>query len=264
MRFQDRAHVETVGRFGLQVERDDAGLRAKQLNAFWLYVDEEDEGYTKHAVGDGYWESWITLWMDRNVPDGSFAIDIGANHGYYTFFLASKGCKVIAFEPQPSLVELLHKSQQVNEGEVYVHGEALSNRVGTTQMMVPINHGMNATISNQFTFAPRGFRNVEVRTDTLNHRFGKAGVDFIKVDAEGAEDLIWAGSERFREDNPNCLWLMEWRWDRYRDPAGFGQDILDNYKVSHVNVAGDEEPIESVSHLATREHEDWMLVLRSE
>lgn len=262
-RFVNRADVEDQGRVGAFVERDHDGLRARQLDSFWLYVDENDEGYTPHALKDGFWEAWITLWMDRNVAEKSRVIDIGANHGYYSFFLAAKGCEVTAVEPQPHLAHLLRKSRSVNNVDVAVMQEAISDSNGTIQMMVPVGHGMNATISNQFSYAPNGYGTIEVETSKLDDWFPNGGVDFIKVDAEGAEDLIWAGSNHFRSvTNPNAVWLMEWRYDRYKEPGKFAEDIFEDYLVYSVNYDGSETPIVAPHHLYERKHEDWMLVLR--
>lgn len=261
MTFVNRGHVESTGRFGVSSVKDCQGIRAFQLNSFWLYLDEEDHGYTKHALGDGYWESWITYWMDNNVSPEMTVLDIGANHGYYSFFLASKGCEVHAYEPQPELAELIRQSEEFNELGVYVHEVAVSDRSGKTSMMVPVHHGMNATISNEFSYAPDGYGSIEVETIRLDDLAGEQ-VDFIKVDAEGAEDLIWAGSKEFRATHPNTIWLMEWRWDRYKNPEEFAAEVLDNHRVTHVDYDGVEYPITSVEHLATRRHEDWMLVLR--
>lgn len=259
--FVDRAHVETVGRFGVATERDERGLRAKQLNSFWLYVDEEDLGYTKHAINDGFWESWITLWMDRNVPEGATVLDVGANHGYYSFFLASKGCEVTAVEPQPRLWDLILKSEEVNQlGVSTIHAAVCDEDDTLIDMMVPIHHGMNATISNEFSYAPDGYETIKVHTFTLDSQMG---FDFIKVDAEGAENLIWAGSEEYRQDYPGTLWLMEWRWDRYSQPVKFAREIIKDFNVTYVEFDGSESKIDSVEHLATKKHEDWMLVLRS-
>jgi FkbM family methyltransferase len=262
MRIENREHVETLGRFGVESFRDEHGVRAKQLNSFWLYVDEEDHGYTKHAIQDGFWEAWITYWMDKNVPDNSCCLDIGANHGYYSMLLANKGCRVYAFEPQAKLVSLIEKSALINETDVTVVEAAVGKDAGRMSMMVPIHHGMNATISNNHSYAPDGYGTVDVDVVALDD-FDDVPVDFIKVDAEGAEYLIWQGSKNFRKKNPNCLWLMEWRWDRFDNPEVFGQELLDEYTVTHVGYDGNESTIHSVDHLATRKHEDWMLVLRS-
>jgi FkbM family methyltransferase len=260
LKFEDRMHVETVGRFGSETVVEDEFIRARQLDSFWLYLDKEDYGYQKHAVEDGFWEAWITLWMDRNVEPGSRVMDIGANHGYYSFFLASKGCEVHAIEPQPNLVELLCKSVAFNKAKVTVVQGAVSNTTGSVEMMVPTHHGMNATISNEHTHAPEGFTNIKVSSFTLDDIGG--GFDFIKVDAEGAEDLIWAGSKEYRKKYPNTLWLMEWRWDRYKQPEIFAKEMLEHYHISFVDYNGNESPIDSVEHLATKQDEDWMLVLR--
>lgn len=264
MRFIDRPDLERVGRSGARKVTDEVGTRGRQLGNFWLYTDPDDSGYTQHALYDGYWESWITLWMDRNVADGSNVLDIGANHGYYSCFLASRGCRVTAVEPQPTLVDLLTKSSRINNFDITVLDVAVCDRLNdTVEMMVPIRHGMNATISNQVTHAPNGHGTIMVHTTTLDNLGAvHGGYDFIKVDAEGAEDLIWAGSSKYREEYPDTLWLMEWRWDRYRTPESFGASIIDNYSVTHVNFDGDEEPIDSIGKLGSRRDEDWMLVIR--
>lgn len=259
--FVSRSDVERAGLRGSLVEYDGNGMRAQQLNSFWLYVDEEDEGYTPHALKDGYWEAWITFWMDKNVSDNSTVIDIGANHGYYTFFLASKGCEVYAVEPQPRLYKLIMRSKRVNGfGNVYVYPEAISDKMGTINMMVPTNHGMNATISNQFSYAPNGYTTIEVPTSRLDDWI--ISPDFIKVDAEGAEDLIWAGSHEFRKKNPNTVWLIEWRYDRYKNPEEFAPKLFEDHSVWAVQFDGSELPISQPDTLYTVRHEDWMLVLR--
>lgn len=259
MIFRDRADVESIGRSGAWAVTDEYGQRGRQLSSFWLYVDPEDNGYTPHALSDGFWEAWITLWMDKNVLPGSNVLDIGANHGYYSFFLANRGCNVIAIEPQPRLANLLRLSNQVNTNPITVVQEAVADHRGTIDMMVPIHHGMNATISNQHSYAPDGFDTITVSTMTLDDVYN---IDFVKVDAEGAEDLIWAGSKKFRKNNPNCLWLMEWRWDRYKEPEKFAEELINNCRVSAVGFDGRESPILMVSQLAAVKNSDWMLVLR--
>ena len=261
MIFETRTDVERVGRARVEQERDGRGLRALQLGVFWLYVDEDDSGYTKHALNDGFWEAWITLWMDKNVRSGSTVVDIGANHGYYSFFLASRKCKVFAFEPQPRLAELIRRSEEQNHLSVNVEELAVSDSEGVINMMVPINHGMNATISNQFSYAPNGYTTIEVETVTLDNMFDTIEIDFIKVDAEGAEDLIWAGSKEFRK-RQSPVWLMEWRYDRYKNPEAFAQDIFSTHDVTTVDFDGQENPVSSPDYLYTVKHEDWMLVLR--
>lgn len=261
MTFETRSQVEQIGLARVKQQRDERGLRAMQLGQFWLYVDEDDAGYTKHALNDGFWESWITLWMDKNVQSGSVCVDIGANHGYYSFFLASKGCQVYAFEPQPKLAELIRRSEEYNHLNVHVDELAISSVSGLNDMMVPIHHGMNATISNEYSYAPDGYEIIQVEMMPLDELFESIEVDFIKVDAEGAEDLIWAGSHDFRR-RQSPVWLMEWRYDRYKDPHGFAEELFATHDVSAVRTDGSEFPIKHPTVLYPIKHEDWMLVLR--
>ena len=106
MKFDSVYDVERVGRDHHSSEEKEDGFLCKTLGSFWLYADKEDKGYAPHAINDGYWESWITFWMYKNVKPHHTVLDIGANHGYYSLMLASLGCTVVASEPQPKLATL--------------------------------------------------------------------------------------------------------------------------------------------------------------
>ena len=262
MRFFTRDHVEQTGVYNRKVEEDKAGRRGWNLNSFWVYVDPEDHGYAHHALTDGYWESWITLWMSNHVLDGSKVIDIGANHGYYSLYLASLGCEVIAIEPQEKLCDLIKTSAKANKFNIDVRQCVVGNRKKKYSLEIPVHHGMNATIQSENSYAPFGTETIEVDGISLAE-FADQQIDFIKIDAEGAEDLIWAGGKTFRKKNPNCVYLMEWRWDRFKEPEKFAAELLDTHIVTHVQFDGVEAALTSVDAFKEREHEDWMLVLRA-
>jgi FkbM family methyltransferase len=262
VRFFTREQVEQTGVYNIKVEEDENGKRGWNLNSFWIYVDPEDHGYSHHALTDGYWEAWITLWMSNNVTEGSKVLDIGANHGYYSLYLASLGCEVIAIEPQEKLCNLLEKSAEVNKLDIDVRQWVVGDRKKKYSLEIPVHHGMNATIQSENSYAPFGTETVEVQGVSLNE-FSNQTIDFIKIDAEGAEALIWAGGKTFRKKNPHCVYLMEWRWDRFTDPAGFAAELLDTHVVTHVDYDGKEYALTSVEAFKAREHEDWMLVLRA-
>src|SRR5918912_920802 len=80
------------------------------LGRYKMYVDLRDTGFVPHLMFEGYWEYWITDFMWRNLGPGQVALDVGANHGYYTVLMSdlvgAQGM-VRAFEPNPRLVELL-------------------------------------------------------------------------------------------------------------------------------------------------------------
>ncbi len=120
------------------------------LGRYKMYVDLRDTGFAPHLMFEGYWEYWITDFMWRNVKPGQVAVDVGANHGYYTLLLADlvgPGGKVHAFEPNPRLAELLDRNIAVN-GFWHVaeaRAAAAGDRDGdTARLVVPVRDPKNA------------------------------------------------------------------------------------------------------------------------
>jgi FkbM family methyltransferase len=268
MIYFNREEVERIGKAGSYYEVEDGYLKARVLSSFWLYCDPSDEGFTPHMTvkGEGFWESWITVWMSQNVAPGSNCLDIGANMGYYTMFLIDHGCKVRAVEPQPKLAALIEKSAVANgikwNSWETVDRSAVSDRAGSMTMRVPIGHGMNASIAYE-PGSPNGYEEIEVTVYSLNDYVGDDDrYDFIKVDVEGAEDNVFHGADLFIEENPDCVWLLEWRWDRLNDPMRSAREIFEKMHVWHVDHHGNEVALNKPEDLAQRQHEDWMLVLR--
>lgn len=263
MKYNSRAEVEQIGVAGSYFEIVDGIPKARVLSSFWLYCDPDDLGFTPHMTvrGEGYWESWITTWMSQNVAPGSRCMDIGANMGYYSMFLASHGCQVHAIEPQPKLAELIQKSADENyfDHRVIVDALAVSDTNGMMNMIVPKGHGMNASLAYE-PLAPNGFDEIEVPVITLDDC--GSGFTFLKIDVEGAEDKLFQGAQDFIQRNPDCTWLLEWRWDRMEDPQQSANDIFEIMNVWWVGNFGEEIPLESPDQLAERQNEDWMLVLR--
>lgn len=264
MRYNSRWEVENIGQAGAYYEEVDGQLKARVLSSFWMVLDPADLGFTPHMTqkGEGYWESWITKWMSQNVKPGSRCIDVGANMGYYSMFLAEHGCEVIAVEPQANLAELIRLSAQENLFDIRVDENAISDQSGFLTMHVPVGHGMNASLAYE-PISPHGYYESKVEVYKLDEYCeGKQYYDFIKVDVEGAEDKLFAGAHEFIEENPDCVWLLEWRWDRMEDPAQSAEDIFEVMEVWYVDNDGNEIVLEHPARLAERQNEDWMLVLR--
>jgi FkbM family methyltransferase len=268
MRYLNRADVERTGRGGCVAVTNEKGSRARVLGSFWLYVDPNDKGFSPHMLEsrDGFWEAWITYWMSTHVEPGWRCIDVGANMGYYTLFLLQHGCWVQAFEPQPHLADLIERSVDENHLATKFGGirqVAVSDSHGAMTMTVPEGHGMNASIVDRVASAHDRKRAIHVETTTLDDLYGKNRFDFIKVDVEGAEDKLFRGAQRFIERNPRCLWLLEWRWDRMKDPERSAREIFERMHVWWVDYDGNEQPLNDPCELSSKQHEDWMLVLRT-
>ena len=120
-------------------------------------------------------------------PEDVFA-DIGANAGTYTVIAAKVcGAKVHSFEPARETQLLLRDNIRVNgiEDLVTVHEVALGAEAGEARFTV----GRDAT--NKFAVDADADVQV-VRVNTADAELCGEGVVAIKVDVEGAEDMVFS------------------------------------------------------------------------
>jgi FkbM family methyltransferase len=126
------------------------------------------------------------------VPRDRLAIDVGANKGVYTHLLARLASGVEAFEPNPKIYRVLARYLPRN---VVAHQVALSDCVGTAELIVPMHGGgySNQTASLNPRKRNEGARSVRVAQRTLDS-YGFSNVGFIKIDVEGFESAVLAGA----------------------------------------------------------------------
>ncbi|MDW8465872.1 MAG: FkbM family methyltransferase [Chloroherpetonaceae bacterium] len=135
------------------------------------------------------------------VSEGGICLDIGANVGFYALHFARQvgnNGKVFAFEPSPEVAAKLRKNVSLNGFEEIVEVEewAVSDRSGTIEFAIsPDENSGWGHIGDDSRFS----RKITVRTDTLDNFFERKHirvVDVMKVDIEGAEDLLIMGAEK--------------------------------------------------------------------
>ena len=234
------------------------------LGRYKLFVSTLDDGFSANVLLDGYWESWLTRFMARNVTRGGIAIDVGANYGYYSLLLADlvgpEG-HLHAVEPNPMAASLLERSILLNgfAGRTTIHGLAVgAENGGTASLAIPEREPKNAAILAD----PGGWAGErhEVRIERLDSLVpSDRRIDFIKVDAEGAEEAIVAGMEGiFAVQRPPMV--LEYNAARYADPDAFLQHLLRIYgSLRHVDYDGKAVAVEPRRVLSERFGEDWLL-----
>lgn len=268
MRYNSRAEVERIGRAGVYSYKENGDMVARQMSSYWIYVDPTDKGYTPHALNDGFWEAWVTLWMSRNVRPGSVCVDVGANFGFYTFFLAQHGCTVYGFDPSPLCIRLLNQSNKLNatSDSVFIENYAVTDGAEKEIKLWNVaGHMMNTTIKQN----PNQLENFfTARTVTLDSYFAKKKdgkkIDFIKIDAEGSEELIWNGMQKLLKKNPACIVLMEFVPDHYKDMGKpFLAELMKNREVGFVDYTGTERKIVDPKFFDKDKEPFRMLVLRA-
>jgi FkbM family methyltransferase len=152
--------------------------------------------------------------MERRVlaeavrrQDGAFTfVDIGANVGLYSLYLASCGdVRTLAIEPQPGILERLRFHLAANpSAKVDVRPIALSDREGEATLVLNDSDSGGTHIDKQDGRRDPGER-ITVPSKPLLPVLSEAGItsiDALKIDVEGAEDVVLAP---FLRDAPASL-----------------------------------------------------------
>ncbi|WP_321339531.1 FkbM family methyltransferase [Breoghania sp.] len=147
--------------------------------------------------------------LEAHVREDMVFIDVGANVGIYSLFVANlvgEGARVIAVEPQPELFErLMHNIAFNPQGRIDAVPVAVSDRDGAARLFLdPLNEGQASIRFILSSDAEATQINVPTRSlYSLVKAQGLTRVDALKLDVTGAEDLILAG---FLRDAPKSLW----------------------------------------------------------
>jgi FkbM family methyltransferase len=138
---------------------------------------------------------------------GTFTfVDIGANVGLYSLYLATCGdVRTIAIEPQPGILERLRFHLAANpSAKVDVKPIALSDREGEAILVLNESDSGGTHIDKQDGRQDAGER-ISVPCKPLIAVLAEAGIgtiDALKIDVEGAEDIVLAP---FLRDAPQTL-----------------------------------------------------------
>ena len=150
--------------------------------AYWLYKD--------HVEVPGA-EALKPL-----IPPGSWAIDVGANIGYFTTKFSrwvSGGGKVIAVEPEEvNFTELSRRLARKRLSEfVILRRAACTEKDGPVQLFVTPNHPGDHRLINADGIPVQG-----VTLDQLVSEVRNPHVGLIKIDTQGAEMAVLRGASK--------------------------------------------------------------------
>jgi FkbM family methyltransferase len=138
--------------------------------------------------------------LDRRLAAGdSFTfVDIGANVGLYSLFVAARGgtrTRVLAIEPQPGIAQRLAYNRRANPHlNIDLVPVAVADHEGELDLLIDARDS-GGTRVNKTGAAASGGETVRTRCQplaTILHEAGIDAVDALKIDIEGAEDLALA------------------------------------------------------------------------
>ena len=160
--------------------------------SFKIVLDPlQNAGVDEHISRDGFWEQDLGKQLLRHITKDGVFLDIGANIGYHSLFVASilKGTgKVYAFEPIERLCKQLHESVTINNfSNIEICNFGISKKEGSeTIYLRDENIGGSTLLSKLDDFKLKETQTVRLRG--LDSFLGEnAKVDVIKIDIEGYE-----------------------------------------------------------------------------
>ena len=168
----------------------------RRIHGSKMYLDVQRRGVSRALAFFGTREELQTKVLKWELKNGMVMLDLGANIGYYTLMAASivgaRG-KVYAVEPFPENLELLARNVEANGlgGTVELHQLAISDESGTAELFM----GKASNLHSLLRLEP-GQASIMVPTMTLDQFLaGKAPIEFLRMDIEGAECLVFDGME---------------------------------------------------------------------
>ena len=185
-----------------------------------MFVDTRSIDVGTHLLLDGWWEPDYMAAFNRLLRPGQCVLDIGANHGIYALVAAQRvgpHGRIVAFEPNAQLCDLLRASVSVNGLANIV--EVVQCAVGDTDGEATLEfdehwaaHGqIRPHIEAPATVRGMAARSERVRCIALDSFFADVArpVDLVKMDVEGSEGLVLDGMKRLIERSPHLRIMME-------------------------------------------------------
>jgi len=166
---------------------------------------KNDIYFVSQGLNKIFEEEVIVSFLSDVIRKAKFALDIGAHAGSHSVVYKSlnNNLKIFAFEPQREMFQLLqHNIMQNQLEDVEIFNLALAHKIGKTTLGNRI-HDIDRVF--EVTYEPDLFTNLggvgfgeggeSVEITTIDN-FNLDRCDFIKIDAEGAENLIILGGQK--------------------------------------------------------------------
>lgn len=169
-------------------------------NGLKICVPDDLRSLTRYVLEEqGDWFEREIHFVRRFIEPGMHALDVGANYGLYTTAIASSmksSGRLWSFEPAPMTAARLRNTVAANDfgAVVQVVEAGLSDSVRRAAFYIRTNAEGNSLVPED------GGNVVDVELSTMDacqDRFSWPAIDFMKLDAEGEEEKILKGGQRF-------------------------------------------------------------------
>ncbi len=182
--------LDVTGSMCVGIREDLRVILPDDLNELTAYVLLEQED----------WFEDETTFVETVLAPGMRVLDVGANYGIYTLLAARRvgnAGRVFSVEPSSTTVKWLRASLAVNALEnVEIFQHALSDRSGNLRLSTQEGSEYGRLLDDD-PHLQRGELVKVLRLDEFANQAELESIDFVKLDAEGAEKQIIDGGRRF-------------------------------------------------------------------
>ncbi len=164
------------------------------------------------VIGDDQPERLLLEVVRHFAVSGASFIDIGANIGMVTVEAGRAirpGQRVLAFEPEPGMFQVLRANCELNGARAELHSFALGSEECEAELFVSTtgNQGNHSLFSRPGTKSPERCRVATLDT-TLDRDFVPSMV-LLKIDVEGAEPRVLHGGRSWLGQREELAILIE-------------------------------------------------------
>jgi FkbM family methyltransferase len=220
------------------------------MGAWWL---AEKGALDQELMYESFEDAEMRL-VSRLLRPGMTVVDIGAHHGLYSLLaakLVGRRGRVLAFEPSPRERRRLQRHLRLNGyRNVEIEERAVADASGEADLFV-VQGFRDWGNSLRPPAVPEPTERVRVRVCQLDEALAERGlraVDFIKLDAEGAELAVLYGASELLQRAPRPAILAEVQDLRTRAWGYAAREITAllaswNYQWFGVGEVGDLYPV---------------------
>ena len=232
-------------------------LLATEINGFPMLLPAEDVRLSTYLAIRGNLDPGMVQFFSRVIQPGMTFVDVGANIGIHTLVAASRvreSGMVHSFEPTPRTCEILRTNVLINgySGRVKIHELALTDKRGGARLWTGDVCGHNTLFGSEQDSRP----SIEVETLSLDEALAAVpSIDFVKIDAEGAEPFILRGMRQILSKFPRLQLAIEfapvWLEAAGLHPCDFIDEILGmGFNIDQIDdITGETAPVSRESML---------------
>lgn len=226
--------------------------KAKTILEDYMYVVfPESKDILYYGAYILYPEYRLNLFIIKNIlKEDLIFFDLGAHYGWFSLLISNllPNSKVYAFEPDPNVLEILQKNKRTN---IEIINKAVSDKEGRLKFYsrTLLSSGVSTLNieSENLVFKNIPYQEVEVESITLDNFCFKNNIfpDFIKIDVEGAEEMVLRGAQEILKNHSPIIAIEIW-FKPFSDVYKKSIDILKNfgYEMYAINEEGDLENID--------------------